>query len=413
MYLWGGERTSSSTTSRNGGNIEKTAGNVQYGFLQNGLEWLLLLIILMVTVHTSPLDQVNPRQNMWVTWANQTGQVDFCLSLQSVSDTFHTCLVGIPDFDPSDFQKYVSGSASCSSKVTLDCAMDLLSWLKVPLPWDPQELELLGSQAIRNITNESWTCTCFSFGTKYQGLRGMEQYKNMVKQRTDVSPEGAYSQFVDPKGRYCGLAIGQFGGTWMANLSGLIYGGSNTGWERGTPQGPTLWSNGSAKALPNNIFLICGDRAWQGIPANPIGGPCYLGKLTLFAPRQQDWLKITKLRKTRDTHNLKGDWDGKVQLWSITANVFASAFVPGLTAAQALRQLEKLVCWSEQQANVTTDVIEKLLADQKSLRHALLQDCAAIDFCYWHKGTDVKTLKTCVVLIFLIIVNLFTKLWHI
>ena len=46
----------------------------------------------------------------------------------------------------------------------------------------------------------------------------------------------------------------------------------------------TMWCNGSAKALPPDIFLICGDRAWQGIPSQVIGGPCYLGKLTMFAP---------------------------------------------------------------------------------------------------------------------------------
>ena len=36
----------------------------------------------------------------------------------------------------------------------------------------------------------------------------------------------------------------------------------------------TVWCNGSAKALPPDIFLICGDRAWQGIPSRVIAGPC-------------------------------------------------------------------------------------------------------------------------------------------
>ena len=46
----------------------------------------------------------------------------------------------------------------------------------------------------------------------------------------------------------------------------------------------TMWCNGSAKALPPDIFLICGNRAWQGIPSWVIGGLCYLEKLTMFAP---------------------------------------------------------------------------------------------------------------------------------
>lgn len=42
------------------------------------------------------LHKVDPRQNMWVTWANETGQDSFCLSLATPSDPFRTCLIGVP-----------------------------------------------------------------------------------------------------------------------------------------------------------------------------------------------------------------------------------------------------------------------------------------------------------------------------
>ncbi|KAJ7414217.1 hypothetical protein BTVI_41592 [Pitangus sulphuratus] len=57
----------------------------------------------------------------------------------------------------------------------------------------------------------------------------------------------------------------------------------------------TLWCNGTKQMsavntgitdkplkLASGDFLICGERAWSGIPANPKGGPCTIGKVTLF-----------------------------------------------------------------------------------------------------------------------------------
>ncbi|KAJ7422960.1 hypothetical protein BTVI_11758 [Pitangus sulphuratus] len=38
------------------------------------------------------------------------------------------------------------------------------------------------------------------------------------------------------------------------------------------------------KGLPQGIFLVCGDRAWVGIPSLPLGGPCTIGKLVLLDP---------------------------------------------------------------------------------------------------------------------------------
>jgi len=42
--------------------------------------------------------------------------------------------------------------------------------------------------------------------------------------------------------------------------------------------------------------------------------------------------------------------------------------------------------WAEKQASVTTKVLQSLLEDQGSLRHAVLQNKAAIDFLLLAQG---------------------------
>ncbi|NXV28987.1 ERB1 protein, partial [Rissa tridactyla] len=148
--------------------------------------------------------------------------------------------------------------------------------------------------------------------------------------------------------------------------------------------------NGTPKALPPNVFLICGDRAWQGIPKDIVGGPCYLGKLTLLAPGENWWANLTKhnasAARRKRAVGLTPDCNDQVTLLSTTERIFLSLFVPGAAAGAALNEVGKLACWAEKQANVTTEIIEKLLEDQNSLRHAVLQNRAAIDFLLLAQG---------------------------
>ncbi|NXK15851.1 ERB1 protein, partial [Herpetotheres cachinnans] len=146
-------------------------------------------------------------------------------------------------------------------------------------------------------------------------------------------------------------------------------------------------NNGSAKALPPDVFLICGDRAWQGIPKNVYGGPCYFGKLTLLASDKRWWETITgiskkKKRAVRLSPNCRDD----VSLLSTTERILLSVLVPNVAVANVLNQIGKLACWAEKQVNVTTKILEQLLEDQNSLRHAILQNRAAIDFLLLAQG---------------------------
>ena len=54
-------------------------------------------------------------------------------------------------------------------------------------------------------------------------------------------------------------------------------------------------SSNAPLALPTGVCLICGDRAWQGIPSHIVGGPCTLGRLTLLTPNTSMILNITKI----------------------------------------------------------------------------------------------------------------------
>ena len=60
--------------------------------------------------------------------------------------------------------------------------------------------------------------------------------------------------------------------------------------------------------------------------------------------------------------------------------MFASFFTPGVAAAQALRQIEKLDCWTIKQSNETSLILDALLEDMNSMKHAIFQNRTAIEF---------------------------------
>ncbi|KGL89024.1 hypothetical protein N301_08735, partial [Charadrius vociferus] len=75
-----------------------------------------------------------------------------------------------------------------------------------------------------------------------------------------------------------------------------------------------------------------------------------------------------------------------VQFWDRPSRIFAGLLTPGVAAAKALTDLEKMACWSIKQFNLTSEIITSLLTDVDSIRHAVLQDRAAIDFLLLAQG---------------------------
>ncbi|XP_048786364.1 uncharacterized protein LOC125686436 [Lagopus muta] len=340
----------------------------------------------MTLIKSSQLRELllSSEANVWVTWANRTNHPDFCLSLKSAGEPFRTCLIGWPDYDLSAFQHFVYSVKKCNYSETATRSACLIGQLNNTLPWDPQELDLLGSRTASNASGDI-KCLLFGPGSTYDKFA-----MRLTRPQNPLSPYyGKPWTSVFPRNvgafafnNYCGgnFSIGNAYGLRYTRISGRL-------------QLETLVNMNTAKALPPGIFLICGDRAWAGVPKNIVGGPCYLGKLTLFAPRRAEWMNINRmlsgddrLRDQRSAMILAEDCRDEVQLWTVTANIFASILAPGLAAAQALKQIERLACWTVKQSNITSQILEEMLEDMDSLRHAVLQNRAAIDFLLLAQG---------------------------
>nr|AHG50454.1 envelope protein [Avian leukosis virus] len=260
---------------------------------------LVCVVIISVVPGVGGVHLLQQPGNVWVTWANKTGQTDFCLSLQSATSPFRTCLIGIPQYPLSAFEGYVTNITACQNDTDLASQTAcLIQTLNTTLPWDPQELDILGSQMIKNGTNR----TCVTFGSVCYGNNGS---------------------------RVCHIFDGNFNGT------------------------------GGAEAELRDFIT-----KWKG----------------------DDHLITGHRRSRRSVSHLSSDCSDEVQLWSATARIFASFFAPGVAAAQALREIERLACWSVKQANLTSLILNAMLEDMNSIRHAVLQNRAAIDFLLLAQG---------------------------
>nr|QZL13667.1 envelope protein [Avian leukosis virus] len=428
-----------------------------------------VLVLCEVTGVRADVHLLEQPGNLWITWANRTGQTDFCLSTQSATSPFQTCLIGIPSpISEGDFKGYVSGNCTTlgtdrlissasitggpdnSTTLTYRKVSCLLLKLNVSMLDEPPELQLLGSQSLPNITNITQipgvAGGCVAFGprsidrlsdwSRPQLTRELLVRRNYTEPFTVVTADrhnlfrgneycGTYGyrfwKLYNCSQRgpryFCGrvptgglpeTGCTRTGGKWvnqskeinetepfsftanctasnLGNVSGCC-GKTPTTLPPGAWIDSTQGSFTKPKALPPAIFLICGDRAWQGIPSRPVGGPCYLGKLTMLAPNHTEILKVlanssrTGIRRKRSISHLDDTCSDEVQLWGPTARIFASILAPGVAAAQALREIERLACWSVKQANLTTSFLGDLLDDVTSIRHAVLQNRAAIDF---------------------------------
>ena len=69
-----------------------------------------------------------------------------------------------------------------------------------------------------------------------------------------------------------------------------------------------------------------------------------------------------------------------MEFWNSEKIIMASIAAPGVAASQALATLNKLGCWLAKQTNATSQALSSLLLDVDSVRHATLQNCAAIGF---------------------------------
>ncbi|XP_053860549.1 uncharacterized protein LOC128822765 [Vidua macroura] len=91
-------------------------------------------------------------------------------------------------------------------------------------------------------------------------------------------------------------------------------------------------------------------------------------------------------RAKRSALQLDPSCPEEVSLWGCTSIILASIFSPGVASAQALTQLKTLACWTGKQINITSKMLSELATDVDSIRHAVLQNRAAIDFLLLAQG---------------------------
>ncbi|XP_064558142.1 uncharacterized protein LOC135442355 isoform X2 [Zonotrichia leucophrys gambelii] len=318
-------------------------------------------ILLTLSSLTAAWIVPQPRQNIWVTLAEALQQENICLSTAAAKDPMSTCLVGIPlqagefpaksdtPMPDSSPKSHHAQPQNTHQKQAVMIRNPIEEWLpKLPrAAQEPQELELLGS-------SPAPYCIHFFFIP----LSNTKPFNNIIQYQEEFT-----------------------GRRWCKVLSHV------------TADNP-YYSH--PKSLPKGLFLICGDRAWSGIPSQLLGGPCTIGRLSLLAPNQTmigKWTRknnsVSKIQM-RSIDNLDPNCDAEVFHWAKSKKVAVSLFLPWVAAAKALGELGHLECWVVRQANLTSTAISSFLEDEEITRQAKLQNRAAIDFLLLLHGHECQ-----------------------
>ncbi|KAF4787404.1 hypothetical protein TURU_171234 [Turdus rufiventris] len=314
-------------------------------------------VLLLLTLNSLAAAWIVPqqRQNVWVTLAKTLEQENICLSTASAENPMSTCLVGVPlkagEYS-ANFEIQMRNELPESHTISLYkphrqqtvMSKNPIEELLPHLPSvaeEPQELELLGSYPAQY-------CIHFIVFPKPSDTK---EFHNMRQYRQEFMAK-----------------------MWCNILSHIA---------------ADITSLTSPKSLPKGFFLICGDRAWAGIPSRVLGGPCTFGRLSLLAPNEtliSDWTHKNKLVdkiQKRSADNLDRDCD----------RIAVSMFLPWVAAAKALGELGHLEYWVVKQANLTSTAISSLLEDQEITGQATLQNHAAIDFLLVLHGHECQEFK--------------------
>ncbi|XP_072778827.1 uncharacterized protein [Taeniopygia guttata] len=328
--------------------------------------WFQTMAIYPCTVNAWIVPQ--PKKNVWVTLAQALKQDHMCLSTASAENPMSTCLVGVPskgDEFPIGLvrlQKQVNENKipeagtefykhqGAVEQVKIPVQNPLVLWQKwiLDLPsaeGEPQELELLSSA-------KAEYCIQFDFSP----TKEVKLYEQVKQYKVEFRA-----------------------GQWCTAVYKLKF-ASTTDFR--------------PRKLDKGVFLICGDRAYPGIPSRLIGGPCTFGHLTLASPnmtqipigRAKGETKITK----RSASQFDEHCDAEIYHWAKSKRVAVSVFLPWVAAAKALSELGNLECWVTKQANLTSAALSNLLEDEEITRKATLQNRAAIDFLLLAHGHGCK-----------------------
>ncbi|RMC16780.1 hypothetical protein DUI87_06374 [Hirundo rustica rustica] len=203
---------------------------------------MLLTLLMLLDIKAWKMGQ--PPENVWVTLAKTLRQDNLCLSMGSVSSPLSSCLVGIPFKinEPSPLHPFAGNWPALPTAEKGPAREAWEQWVKlIPKATtdahkenpvansEPQELDLLVSAK-----------ASYSFNFYFQNMAS--SYKNQSK------PLNKIYNLVN----WCNYTT-----KIPFDTSGFLI----------------------PRALPKGVFLICGDRAWAGIPSRIQGGPCTFGRL--------------------------------------------------------------------------------------------------------------------------------------
>jgi len=133
----------------------------------------------------------------------QNGPISILLISCFCNRTFSHLLLGVPSYDVSHFANYSTGRCAKETQVS-NCSAKLIRGLNRTLPWDPQELNLLGSMRTGNTTS-NWTQTCFVFaGPAFTGTNHFRSFS--WSGWTNVTPTASYYDYQGRSGTvtFCG-----------------------------------------------------------------------------------------------------------------------------------------------------------------------------------------------------------------
>ncbi|XP_064285402.1 uncharacterized protein LOC135305595 [Passer domesticus] len=301
-----------------------------------------VLILWTIFPATSPWIVPQPKKNVWRTLADALGQDHLCLTTTSAADPLSTCLVGIPvslaglpeplHTSLTHFDNKIQRTRGSSPNASWRRFLAELNISKS----EPQEFKLLGSSAAD---------LCFQF----------------LPFPEPGAEKSAYQPGLEYKAE-----------NWCNSVVEISM--SITPWRQ-------------PRSIPKGFFMICGDRAWAGIPSSFVGGPCTFGRMSLFSPNKtqiSNWQRMkvanNSVRVPRDLKELDSTCDSEIIHWSQPESVAWTIFLPWVSIAKSLGELAHLECWVAKQANYTSSALSELLQDEEITRQATLQNRAAIDY---------------------------------
>ena len=289
-----------------------------------------------------------------------------------MGDPFHTCLIGYPSIHWPDFVEFGFNESAC---------------VEIYSRWVKHRFNRSCCTPLKNTDNITsnrmarlMACLISQFNhTSSVSVQELELFGSFPPERGNVSllyQQHNCSQLAnDSKLTYAnGSGVLFFGDPWLqwreragVSADGFLgyqnVSGESSHWNVTDDFDPVNTSGG--QEFPLGYFLICGDRAWPGIPLRPVGGPCYIGKLTMFSPSQREIIQIQSnhSREKRSLHDLDPDCDPHVNLGTTAGTVVLSLFLPGASAGRNWKNIKALACWSIKAHNKTTQILAEMATD--------------------------------------------------